>query len=159
MRVFLSIRICVLCTLVLIGFFLYWTKYHGTLVRTSEPKQMHIEKVQKPIQDMYLAVVCCGDRFQETITMLKSAVMFTQEKINLLVVSETSLIERFNEKLAEWQETLNYKFGYRVLPLSFPVDNKKEWKKLFKPCAAQRLFLPVSNRNIFTLNVLILIYI
>lgn len=27
-----------------------------------------------------------------------------------------------------------------------------EWKKLFKPCASQRLFLPVSKRNNLLIN-------
>jgi UDP-xylose:glucoside alpha-1,3-xylosyltransferase len=27
-------------------------------------------------------------------------------------------------------------------PLAFPVGQEEAWKKLFKPCASQRLFLP-----------------
>lgn len=32
---------------------------------------------------------------------------------------------------------------YKVLPITFPLqENADEWRKLFKPCASQRLFLP-----------------
>lgn len=47
-------------------------------------------------------------------------------------------------QLGEWKAFLNNGFTFKVLPLTFPADNPLEWKKLFKPCAAQRLFLPVS---------------
>lgn len=36
-------------------------------------------------------------------------------------------------------------FTFKVLPLMFPMANAHEWKRLFKPCAAQRLFLPVNE--------------
>lgn len=40
------------------------------------------------------------------------------------------------------------KFSYTLYSISFPEDNAAEWKKLFKPCASQRLFLPVcSSKN------------
>lgn len=47
-------------------------------------------------------------------------------------------------QLGEWKAFLNNGFTFKVLPLTFPSDNPLKWKKLFKPCAAQRLFLPVS---------------
>lgn len=37
------------------------------------------------------------------------------------------------------------KFNFTIYPITFPKDNAKEWKKLFKPCASQRLFLPVGQ--------------
>lgn len=38
-------------------------------------------------------------------------------------------------------------FTFEILPLTFPDKHKNEWKNLFKPCAAQRLFLPVLPLN------------
>ncbi|KAJ8945037.1 hypothetical protein NQ318_019032 [Aromia moschata] len=89
-----------------------------------------------------------GDRLQETLNMLKSALMFSKEKLNFIVVSEDRLIESFKEKLSEWKSFMNDGFTFRVLPLTFPSDNPLEWKKLFKPCAAQRLFLPNLLENV-----------
>lgn len=37
----------------------------------------------------------------------------------------------------------NNGFEFRVMPLTFPLENADEWKRLFKLCASQRLFLPV----------------
>jgi UDP-xylose:glucoside alpha-1,3-xylosyltransferase len=39
---------------------------------------------------------------------------------------------------------LETKFQFEVLPIQFPTEGNSvdEWRKLFKPCASQRLFLP-----------------
>lgn len=48
-------------------------------------------------------------------------------------------------QLNEWKDSTNHSFTFKVLPITFPLQgNTDEWKKLFKPCASQRLFLPVS---------------
>jgi len=48
-------------------------------------------------------------------------------------------------QLNEWKTSTNNSFTYKVLPITFPLqENTDEWRKLFKPCASQRLFLPVS---------------
>jgi hypothetical protein len=48
-------------------------------------------------------------------------------------------------QLNEWKISTNHSFTYDVLPITFPLEgNTDEWRKLFKPCASQRLFLPVS---------------
>lgn len=49
--------------------------------------------------DVVIAVVACGDRFEETMMMLKSALMFTEIHLNFLIVSDDNLIERFKEKV------------------------------------------------------------
>lgn len=46
-------------------------------------------------------------------------------------------------KLGSWPRTIQAKFNFTIYPITFPKDNEREWKKLFKPCASQRLFLPV----------------
>lgn len=47
-------------------------------------------------------------------------------------------------QLESWPGFIRSKFNYTVYSISFPSENAAEWKKLFKPCASQRLFLPVS---------------
>lgn len=56
----------------------------------------------------------------------------------ILVINAISL------QLEDWIEITKSMFSFEILPLTFPVKNAAEWKNLFKPCAAQRLFLPVS---------------
>lgn len=49
-------------------------------------------------------------------------------------------------QLTLWPKMVQIKFHFTIYPITFPKDNAKEWKKLFKPCASQRLFLPVGHR-------------
>lgn len=56
-------------------------------------------------------------------------------------------------KLGEWRGLMNNTFTYKVQPISFPENGKEEWRKLFKPCAAQRLFLPVSYDRFLVFHV------
>lgn len=46
-----------------------------------------------------------------------------------------------------WPRTVQMTFNFTIYPITFPKDNAKEWKKLFKPCASQRLFLPVGEQS------------
>ncbi|KAG8543523.1 hypothetical protein GDO81_024450, partial [Engystomops pustulosus] len=99
-------------------------------------------KIPVPEEWMQLAVVACGDRVEETVTMVKSAVLFSAKKIRFHIFAEDALKPEFDQKLGEWPRQLSRKFDYKIYPITFPVGNAQEWKKLFKPCAAQRLFLP-----------------
>lgn len=85
-------------------------------------------------------------RLQETLNMLKSAIIFGLDNpLKFIVITETNLMTGFREKLEDWQGVARQKFAFEILPLTFPKQNEREWKSLFKPCSAQRLFLPVSN--------------
>lgn len=101
---------------------------------------------QRPI--FRIAVVACGQRLRETLAMIKSALLFNHyhDRLYFIIFAEDHLITSFSEKLGDWQTLLPEEFGYQILPLQFPPNNS-EWKTLFKPCAAQRLFLPVNYDN------------
>ncbi|XP_053572701.1 glucoside xylosyltransferase 1 isoform X1 [Bombina bombina] len=98
---------------------------------------------------MHLAVVACGDRLEETITMLKSAVIFSRNFLHFHVFTEDQLHSDFNTTLNSWG--LTEKFKFNVYPITFPSENAAEWRKLFKPCASQRLFLPVILKDVDSL--------
>lgn len=98
-------------------------------------------------QEIVLAVVACNyHRLPETLNMLKSALLFNQNKeyLKFVIITENELMTSFKEKLDDWKEITD-SFTYEILPLTFPDSNKEAWKNLFKPCAAQRLFLPVRK--------------
>ncbi|EMP28833.1 Glucoside xylosyltransferase 2 [Chelonia mydas] len=116
-----------------------FTKFPG---RPGEQK--HLKELPS-LQWMHLAVVACGDRLEETLIMLKSAVLFSYRKLKFHIFAEDSLKPEFEKKLREWPSSYTKKFEYSVYPIAFSVGNAQEWKKLFKPCAAQRLFLPVAS--------------
>ncbi|XP_030741463.1 glucoside xylosyltransferase 2 [Echinops telfairi] len=55
------------------------------------------------------------------------------------------------DQLQQWPDSYTKKFEHRIYPITFSVGNPQEWKKLFKPCAAQRLFLPVILKDVDSL--------
>lgn len=95
--------------------------------------------------EIVIVVVSCGMRQQETLNLLKSAIIFGfDQRLKFIVMTENILMEGFREKLEDWASITKNRFTFEVLPLIFPKENEAEWRNLFKPCAAQRLFLPVS---------------
>lgn len=99
--------------------------------------------------EVTICVVVCGDRLHEALTMLKSALVFANRPLQLVILAENNLIPAFSEKLSEWKLISNKTFDFVVRPITFPEGSDVAmWKKLFKPCAAQRLFLPVSQSHV-----------
>ncbi|KAJ8688260.1 hypothetical protein QAD02_024055 [Eretmocerus hayati] len=94
--------------------------------------------------EVVICVVACGDnRVDETLTMLKSALVFTKRPMRFIVISDYAQIPAFHERLTEWRQLTNGSFDFIVRPVTFPeTGDTAVWRKLFKPCAAQRLFLP-----------------
>lgn len=91
-------------------------------------------------------MVACGQRLQETLVMIKSALLFnySRDKLHFFVFTDDQLTSSFNEKLSDWRSLRPEEFDFELLPLQFPPSSEGEWRTLFKPCAAQRLFLPVN---------------
>lgn len=104
------------------------------------------KKVPIVTNEVTICVVVCGDRLHEALTMLKSALVFTNRPLQFIILAEHQLIPAFSEKLSEWKLISNKTFDFLVRPITFPDGSDVAmWKRLFKPCAAQRLFLPVST--------------
>ncbi|KAM8758847.1 glucoside xylosyltransferase 2 isoform 2-T2 [Rhynchonycteris naso] len=115
----------------------------------GEPRGFH--PVLPPTHWIHLAVVACGNRLEETIVMLKSAVLFSHRKMQFHIFTEEFLKPEFDKQLRQWPDSYTKKFEHRIYPITFLVENPQEWKKLFKPCAAQRLFLPVILKDVDSL--------
>ncbi|XP_049738799.1 glucoside xylosyltransferase 1 isoform X2 [Loxodonta africana] len=101
------------------------------------------------VERMHLAVVACGERLEETITMLKSAIIFSIKPLQFHIFAEDQLHDNFKGILDSW--LLLQTFNYTLYPITFPSENAAEWKKLFKPCASQRLFLPLILKEVDSL--------
>ncbi|XP_058623788.1 glucoside xylosyltransferase 1 isoform X2 [Onychostoma macrolepis] len=95
-----------------------------------------------PRDPVELAVVACGSRLEETLTMLKSAVLFSHRHLHFHIFAEDDLHAGFRQALESWPQRFRSRLDYSIYPINFPSDNAREWKRLFKPCASQRLFLP-----------------
>ncbi|XP_076458538.1 glucoside xylosyltransferase 2-like [Babylonia areolata] len=99
---------------------------------------------------MHLMVVACGDRMNETLTMLKSAAALTGNgSLVFHIFSETSLQARFAREVSGgWgvearglAQAVHEKIEYRVYDITV-TENATWWERIFsRPCAYQRLFL------------------
>ncbi|KAK5644504.1 hypothetical protein RI129_005804 [Pyrocoelia pectoralis] len=150
-------RFCIFIVIILILFYYFRFNLFNSKVHEDEEEEETTNNIINEYSitlgnsnlnrnDVTVAVVACGDRLHETLTMIKSAIMFSNVKLSFIVVTEEHLIQNFNEKLSEWKVIIN--FSFKVIPLTFPTEGAKEWQKLFKPCASQRLFLPSVLKDI-----------
>ncbi|XP_072311002.1 glucoside xylosyltransferase 1-like [Eucyclogobius newberryi] len=109
-------------------------------------QQSHADTPGEP--PMHLAVVACGNRLEETLVMIKSAVLFSVKQLCVHIFAEDQLHASFMEALESWPDLVRTRFNYTLYSISFPSENAAEWKKLFKPCASQRLFLPLMLKGV-----------
>ncbi|ROL48372.1 Glucoside xylosyltransferase 1 [Anabarilius grahami] len=119
----------------------YW-RFPAAVCRVDCVTDMPLRSRSEPVG---LAVVACGSRLEETLTMLKSAVLFSRRDLHFHIFAEDDLHAGFRQALESWPQRFRSRFNYSVYPITFPSDNAREWKRLFKPCASQRLFLPVDS--------------
>lgn len=98
-----------------------------------------------PSSDIHVSSVICGERSVEATTMLKSTTLFTNRTIQFHVVAEDNLHAELKTIFREWFSVKSGQVLFKLYSLHFPSgEDAEEWKRLFKPCAAQRLFLLVS---------------
>ncbi|KAK7916156.1 hypothetical protein WMY93_011917 [Mugilogobius chulae] len=121
--------------------------YKGPCSKQRSNVGRPVTKRARAKEGMHLAVVACGNRLDETLTMVKSALLFSLKKITFHIFAEDPLAPLFEERLKQWPRSVAAKFHYIIYPITFSVGDAEEWKKLFKPCAAQRLFLPPTHRT------------
>ncbi|RUS75284.1 hypothetical protein EGW08_016950 [Elysia chlorotica] len=100
---------------------------------------------------IHLCVVVCGTRTQETITMLKSASMVTPLNVSFIfhIFAEPEIQRFFQDQFDLWPLVHRQRLSYHIYNVTFPDSSTTNaWKKLFKPCASQRLFLPNLLRSV-----------
>ena len=95
---------------------------------------------------MHVGIVACGDRAPEAIISLKSFAMLSSKPLHFHVFAEDTLHKEFEKAIQEWPGFIEGRIKLDIQSIQYPVDGDfNEWKKLFKPCASQRLFFPVRN--------------
>lgn len=57
----------------------------------------------RPTEKMHLAVVACGDRLEETVTMLKSALIFSIKPLHVHIFAEDQLHDSFKDRVSTWR--------------------------------------------------------
>ncbi|XP_017020643.1 glucoside xylosyltransferase 2 [Drosophila kikkawai] len=146
------LHMCLLC-LIALAILSYFVHQRPSWVTDYKGEAGGFSEAQTSKPPLYIVVVCCGQRVQETLVMIKSAILFNydEEYLKFLIFTENGQGDEFTEKLTDWRDIKPFTFDFEILPLKFPSHNEVEWKNLFKPCAAQRLFLPSLLTNVDSL--------
>ena len=93
---------------------------------------------------MDVAAVVCRDRLEETMNMVKSILIFTNQQVRFHIVAERDLQHEVQRKFESFPGNVKQHFQFTIYNLSYPPgEDEVAWKKLFKTCASQRLFLLV----------------
>ncbi|EEB11543.1 conserved hypothetical protein [Pediculus humanus corporis] len=104
-------------------------------------------------ETMSIVVVVCGDRWKETLVLLKSALLFTKGHLQFYIFTDLELVNVFQRELNIWKKDFKKNFDYKILEVKFPSGEfESSWRKLFKPCSSQRLFLPVNVDSVLYLD-------
>ncbi|KAF4114712.1 glucoside xylosyltransferase 1 [Onychostoma macrolepis] len=128
------------------------SKQRPTATTSHRPRDV-AHKVTSPGQreTMQLAVVACGERHGEAVNMLKTAATLSSRALRFHIFAEEQLHTSIKTALDSWPAFIRAKFSYIVHPISYPHENHKEWSQLFKPCASQRLFIPMILKEVDSL--------
>ncbi|XP_070508711.1 glucoside xylosyltransferase 2 isoform X2 [Chironomus tepperi] len=127
-----------LVLIVVLVLFIYFLVYFTDNLSTKNENKQKMSEMS-----INIAVVVCGpERVDESLVMMKSALLFSTKNtsINFIIVTEPKFREIFEQKMENFVDFP--KFSYEIFHLKFPNDDQETWLKLFKPCASQRLFLP-----------------
>jgi UDP-xylose:glucoside alpha-1,3-xylosyltransferase len=105
------------------------------------------ENVIKEEEEIIIAMAVCGvKRINESIVMIKSAILFSKIRLRFVIFVD----EIANETLSnELQQKIKIKAAssrhiFEIRKMQFPTEHGIDWKSIFRPCSCQRLFLPVS---------------
>ncbi|CAL1265215.1 unnamed protein product [Larinioides sclopetarius] len=128
-------------------------------IKTSPFRRKKLERYDGKIyrfgsgtEEIKIAAVLCGDRLNQTLVTLKSAQVFSKESLHFILVVDENNRETLKNKILKWPSNVLDRLSFEIHPVSFPEGSEgDEWKKLFKLCACQRLFLPSVLHHIDSL--------
>ncbi|KAJ8050733.1 Glucoside xylosyltransferase 2 [Holothuria leucospilota] len=92
---------------------------------------------------IHLSAVTCGDRTEETLVMLKSALLLTRRCLVIHIFAEYNLRQDIRDEVIKWTKTSVYAASLYIYNITYPEqENVDEWKQMFRSCTTQRLFIP-----------------
>ncbi|XP_041969095.1 glucoside xylosyltransferase 1 [Aricia agestis] len=98
---------------------------------------------QKTVENtITISFVVCDSRFNESLNVVKSVLLFTKSPVRFIIFSDENLKNKFEDTLKAWQKLARYRLTYEIHDIKFPKAHEKDWLNLFSKCAAQRLFIP-----------------
>ncbi|XP_045776174.1 glucoside xylosyltransferase 1 [Maniola jurtina] len=107
----------------------------------------NVPKFTKSLDKEYIdrIVICfvvCETRFNESLNVIKSVLLFTKTPLYFVIFTDGTLRLQFNETLTKWKLLLHNQLDFELQKIKFPEDHEEDWLNLFSKCAAQRLFIP-----------------
>lgn len=106
------------------------------------PSKASIIKEPTQIERVVLSFVVCDSRFNESLNVVKSVLLFSRVHIHLVIFADDNLRPKFKETLTKWKQITNNQLDFELHRVSFPQEHEQDWMNLFSKCAAQRLFIP-----------------
>lgn len=98
-------------------------------------------------KEIIITTAVCGiHRINETLVMIKSAIYFSDVKLKFIIFADENTNESLHDALHQkiMTKASSNRHDYEIRPMQFPTGNGIDWKSIFRPCACQRLFLPVT---------------
>ncbi|XP_028163603.1 glucoside xylosyltransferase 1 [Ostrinia furnacalis] len=109
-----------------------------SVILKSQVKEVQSNKFDKIV----ISIVVCDSRFNESLNVIKSALLFTKTPLYFVIFTDDNLRPKFDEILHKWKTHTRNQLDFELQRIYFPEAHKEDWLNLFSKCAAQRLFIP-----------------
>ncbi|RVE50086.1 hypothetical protein evm_005292 [Chilo suppressalis] len=136
-------------SLIIISALLVYLYHITSKTSNTESSRKHYSKLMTiPLENtiltdkIVLSFVVCDSRFNESLNLVKSVLLFTKTPVYFVIFTDDNLRHSFNETLSNWKILLKNKLNFELQKINFPEDHEDDWMNLFSKCAAQRLFIP-----------------
>jgi len=77
--------------------------------------------------------------------------IFSHTPVKFIIFADDKATLSISDQVGKWPQQVLDRMKLDIRPITFPAGKEEEWKKLFKPCASQRLFLPSLLQDVDSL--------
>lgn len=91
-----------------------------------------------------VSFVVCNGRLNESLNVVKSLLLFTRAPIHLVIFADDIRRSQLKQTLTKWKRLTANQLQFEIHMINFPTSHEDYWLNLFRKCASQRLFFPVS---------------
>ncbi|KAL4718764.1 hypothetical protein ACJJTC_003361, partial [Scirpophaga incertulas] len=139
MRKLICFKYFFLLFIVILFVFLYHRRANFEKL-TLRPKV--ISENREHTESIVISFVVCDSRFNESLNVVKSVLLFTKKPVHFVIFADTKLTPQFRETLSLYETLTKNQLSFELQKVTFPREQEEDWLNLFSKCAAQRLFIP-----------------
>ncbi|CAG9789339.1 unnamed protein product [Diatraea saccharalis] len=133
---FITIFVCVLII------YMCYENYKTASLQNIKKNNSRTNIFSKSSEKIILSFVVCDSRFNESLNVVKSVLLFTKTPVHFVIFTDENLRHKFNKTLTEWKRLSKNQLDFELQKIHFPEAHREDWMNLFSKCAAQRLFIP-----------------